>query len=398
MYLHPTRSLFLVALGHLSIELSNNFLPVVYPIFISTMGLTYAQIGVIAFVAGVGTSLTQPFFGYLSDRWYPHVVTALSIAWCGLVMALVGFTWDYVSLVLVVGLGALGSAAFHPSGATIASASGSARRGAAVSVFSVGGNIGSALSPLWVTAGITWLGMRGTSILIPVALAVSLFLYHELGHVQRAESRGTAILQNVVRDWSLAWLVLIVVAMMFRAWFQFSFVTYLPTWVQDQGGSLAAGGRLLFVFLASVGVGSLVGGVLSDRIGRWQVLALSLALLGPAEWVFLSSPALFQVPLLVVMGALLGATFPASIIMAQEAWPSGPGVASGLVMGLPWVAGGIGASLTGLVADRSNLTVALQTLVLAAALSAAGVIICAVLQRNRDRFGRFHDEHRGIRA
>jgi FSR family fosmidomycin resistance protein-like MFS transporter len=398
MYLHPTRSLFLVALGHLSIELSNNFLPVVYPMFIDTMGLTYAQIGVIAFVAGVGTSLTQPFFGYLSDRWYPYLITVLSVAWCGVVMALVGFTQSYLSLLWVVGLGALGSAAFHPSGATIASASGSARRGAAVSVFSVGGNIGSALSPVLVTAGIAWLGTGGTALLIPAALAASLFLYWQLSPSAPAKGERNVAAQDGTGDWSRAWLILIIVAMMFRAWFQVSFVTYLPTWIQEQGGSLAAGGRLLFVFLASVGIGSLIGGALSDRIGRWQVLAISLALLGPVELAFVGSLEPLRIPILALMGALLGATFPVSIVMAQEAWPRGPGVASGLVMGLPWVAGGIGASITGLVADRSNLTFALQILAVTAALSAASVIFFGLLQRNRGSIGGFVDERRKIRV
>jgi FSR family fosmidomycin resistance protein-like MFS transporter len=298
-------------------------------------------------------------------------------------MGLVGFTWDYSSLVLVVGLGALGSAAFHPPGATIAASSGSARRGAAVSIFSVGGNVGSALSPLLVTVGIALLGMRGTLVLIPVALAISLFLFRQPGRMQRRESGRTLVQKNVKRDWSLVWLVLIILAMMFRAWFQVSFVTYLPTWIQEQGGSQAAGGRVLFIFLAFVGVGSLIGGALSDRIGRWQVLALSLVLLGPAELLFLSNPGLFQMPFLAVMGVLLGATFPVSIVMAQEAWPRAPGVASGLVMGLPWVAGGIGASLTGLIADQSSLTVGLQSLALAALLAAGCILIYTVPRRRR---------------
>ena len=184
--------------------------------------------------------------------------------------------------------------------------------------------------------------------------------------------------------------------MMFRAWFQVGFVTYLPTWLQEQGGTQADGGRLLFVFLASVGIGSLIGGSLSDRIGRWQVLALSLLLLGPAELLFLSNPGLLQMPFLVVMGVLLGATFPVSIVMAQEAWPRSPGVASGLVMGLPWVAGGIGASLTGLIADQSSLTLGLRSLSLAALLSAGCILIYTVPKRRRRQ--RDYDAHGALKA
>ena len=64
-----TRSFFLVALAHLTIELCANFLPVMYPVLINTLGLTYTQIGVIALVAGLSSALTEPIFGYLCDRW-----------------------------------------------------------------------------------------------------------------------------------------------------------------------------------------------------------------------------------------------------------------------------------------------------------------------------------------
>lgn len=385
MFSHSTRSLFLIAFGHLSIELCNNFLPVLYPVFMDSMGLNYSHVGVIAFVAGTGTSLAQPIFGYLSDRWNAQLIIVLSITWSGVIMALVGFTWDYLSLVILVGLGSLGSAAFHPSGAAIASSGGTARRGTAVSVFSVGGNLGTALSPLWVTAGMGWLGIRGTVILIPVALATSLLLRQQMEQVPHAKENHTVARQKAARKGPMVGLVIIIVAMMFRAWFQVSLMTYLPTWVQTQGGSLAAGGHTLFTFLTSVGVGSLIGGALSDRVGHWRVLALSLILLGPAEWIFLSISGSFQIVLLCAMGVLLGATFPSSIVMAQEIWPGGLGLASGLVMGIPWVGGGIGASLTGLVADRFSLRMGLQSLALPAVLGAAGILAYAALQKTRDR-------------
>jgi FSR family fosmidomycin resistance protein-like MFS transporter len=383
MLSRTNHALILIALGHWAIEVANGFLPVVYPILIATLGLSYAQVGTIALVAGVSTSLVQPLFGYISDRWLPHLITALSIVWSGALMGLVGFSWDYPSVVLIVGLGALGSAAFHPSGASIAGSGGAARRGAAVSVFSVGGNLGAAVSPLLVTAGIGWWGLRGTAVLIPLTALVGLLIFLRLEGAQRANTRPHAVRTRPAATWPRTWLLLIVLSMLFRAWFQMGFMTYLPAWVEDQGGTLTAGGRYLFVFLTCVGLGSLGGGALSDRIGRWPVLALALSLLGPAEWVFLSVPGPWQPLWLGIIGVLLGATFPVSIVLAQEAWPWGAGVASGLVMGLPWIGGGIGASITGWMADHFDLTLGLRSLILPALLSGASILLYAALQRRR---------------
>jgi FSR family fosmidomycin resistance protein-like MFS transporter len=300
-------------------------------------------------------------------------------------MSLVGFTWSYLSLILVVGVGALGSAAFHPAGASIAAANGGTRRGAAVSIFSVGGNLGAALSPLWITAGIGWFGTRGTSVLIPVALLVSLLVYRQLGHVRRTATEPTRSSAIPLQEPSSIWIGLIVLSMLFRAWFQASFMTYLPTWLEANGRSSAVGGQMLFVFMACVGVGSLIGGALSDRVGRWQVLVLSLSLIGPAELVFLNAAELFQWVILGGIGMFIGATFPVGIVMAQEALPRGLGVASGIVIGLPWIGGGIGASVTGLIADHSSLRVGMESLILPAVLSAAGILAYAARVRPRNQ-------------
>jgi FSR family fosmidomycin resistance protein-like MFS transporter len=375
MNLHPTRSLLSVACGHLAIELSSNYLPVVYPALISTLGLGYAEIGIIAMVATTGVTLAQPVFGHLSDRWNPYRIVALSIAWTGIVLGLVGVIHNYISLLLVVGLGALGSAAFHPAAATIASANAGTRRGTAVSIFSIGGAVGTALSPLCVAAGMRWLGLQGTLVLIPLPLLVSVLLYRQVKGKVRPEETLLGDRRRPMKTRALVGLLLIVGAVMSLAWFRVAFVTYLPIWLQSQGRSLEAGGRMLSLFVASAGVGSLIGGVLSDRVGRWIVLTLCLALVGPMEWLFLIVSTPLQLVLITLMGTIIGATFPVSIVMAQEAWPGRVGIASGIVMGLGWLPGGVGASFTGFVADHYSLASGLRLLALPLCLGVACILI-----------------------
>jgi FSR family fosmidomycin resistance protein-like MFS transporter len=389
----PVRLLYPVALAHLTLELCSNYLPVVYPILITTMGLSYTQVGFVTLVAGVGTSLVQPLFGYVSDRWDTLRIIVLSIAWTGSLMGLVGLIPSYWLLLILVGLASLGSAAYHPAGASVAGSITTTRRGATLSVFSVSGTLGTALSPLLITTVIARMGLPGTTLLIPIALLASLLIYqqsHWRGVIQTGSTpAGSHTIggQPQAQGGSLVGLVLVILAVMCRSWFQVSLVTYLPEWLQSQGWSPANSGQMLTVLLISISAGTLIGGILSDRIGRWQVLALSLGLLGPMGWLFLTTTGPEQVGLMALTGALIGASFPVVVVMAQETWPRGVGLASALVMGLGWTPGGIGASFTGFVADQTSLSRALGWLIVAPALGLACTLMYAVVW-TRHRKGR----------
>ena len=166
-----------------------------------------------------------------------------------------------------------------------------------------------------------------------------------------------------------------------RSWFQVSLSTYLPEWLQSQGWSSTGSGQVFSVFLISISIGSLIGGALADRIGNWPVLALSSLLLGPAHWLFLVTPDFLQVGLLSLMGIFIGISFPVSVVMAQELWPRGVGLASSLVMGLGWLPGGIGASVTGYIADYSSLSTGLQSLIIMPVVGIICVLIYAIFYR-----------------
>jgi len=55
-----------------------------------------------------------------------------------------------------------------------------------------------------------------------------------------------------------------------------SLTTYLPTFLSEEGATLWFAGASLSVLEAAGVVGTLLGGSLSDRLGRRQVLAISL--------------------------------------------------------------------------------------------------------------------------
>lgn len=383
-----SNGLIMAALGHLAIEFSSNFLPILYPLLMVHMGLNFTQVGTIALVATTATTLAQPFFGYLSDRWGSERMASLSIIWIGVVMGLVGFAWNYPSLLFLIALGALGSAAFHPAAAVLAASHSGPRRGAGLSIFSVGGNIGSALSPLWMATALGLFGMAGTATLMPIGLLAGILAYRLLRPTPSARQKQGADRGHAAADGFLLGLILVVVAVMFRSWFQVALTTYLPVWIDQAGGGVAVGGRYLSVLLFAISVGSFVGGPAGDRLGLWQVVALSLAAMAPALWLFLNTQGVLQLVWLAVVGITIGATFPTSIALALDAWPRQAGVASGLLMGLGWLPGGLGASLTGMVADRFSLTVGLNLLLVPPVLGLGCILAYALARRFHLRAGK----------
>ena len=381
-----TNTVLLVAGGHFLLELFHQYLPVFFPLYRAEFGLTYGQIGMITLVGTTTMSLAQPLFGFFIDRFDARRIAALSVMWVGLIMAVLGFSGNYWVLLIGVALAGFGSAAFHPAGASVVTkATDEGKRGRAVSFFAVGGNVGSAGSPLLLAIGLGLLGLKGTIVLLPVVVLAAIWLVNGLGQESKVEREAHRQRQSRAGQGFLLGLVLITVVAMTRAWFQLSLTTYLPTLLEDRGFSVVYGGQMLFVLSLLIGVGSLFGGILSDRFGRWQVLLSSFALLGPAYWFFISSGGGVQFIYAGVIGFLLGCTYPTTVVVAQEVWPRGMAMASGLVMGLGWWPGGLGATFTGWVADQLTLDAALEGLVLAPVLGALLMAAFAVALHRRDR-------------
>ena len=148
-----------------------------------------------------------------------------------------------------------------------------------------------------------------------------------------------------------------------RSWGYSGLIIFLPLFLREQGIDLSVAGRALFVFLFFGALGGMLGGHLSDRVGRKQVIATSLltfpflmaaalALSGPSRWI-----------LLAVAGMALLASFSVTVVFAQELLPQHLGLASGLTLGLAFGAGGLGVGMSGLMADLLGLRTSVWMLV-----------------------------------
>jgi FSR family fosmidomycin resistance protein-like MFS transporter len=111
----------------------------------------------------------------------------------------------------------------------------------------------------------------------------------------------------------------------------------------------------LFLFLAAIAVGTILGGAIGDRIGRKQVIWVSILGALPFTLLLPYASLFWTGPLTVVIGLVLASAFPAILVYAQELVPGKVGMISGLFFGLAFGAGGIGAAWLGALADSTSL-------------------------------------------
>ena len=131
------------------------------------------------------------------------------------------------------------------------------------------------------------------------------------------------------------------------------FLTLSPIISFQDGVSEATGALVLSVYLAGQAAGTLVGGVLTDRMDRVYLLAGLMALALPAHLFafWLPSGSLLMLLFAVVAGFLNLALMPPVIVIAQEILPDNKAVGSGIVMGLAWAVGSIAVIGFGFLGD-----------------------------------------------
>lgn len=353
-----------LSFSHLLNDMMQSLVPALYPMMKSSYALSFAQIGVITLTMQVISSLLQPLVGLAADRRpQPY---SLAVGMCSTLaglLLLAGAT-HYLTVLVAVALMGAGSAVFHPEASRVARvASGGARRhGLAQSLFQVGGNMGSAAGPILaafivIPRGQATVGWFSSAALLAMAVLIVVGNWYRREHPPSRRALYTAAAPlNLTRRhvlWSLAILLSLVFS---KAFYQASLGTYYTFYLISKFNlSLASAQVYLFIFLASVAVGTLVGGPIGDRIGRKAVIWGSIIGAIPFALVLPFASLFWTAVLTVIIGATMASASSAIIVYALDLVPGKIGTMAGLFFGLSFGMAGVGAAALGSLADATSI-------------------------------------------
>jgi len=328
-----------------------------YPLFKTGFGLSFSQIGMLTLAFQFTASLLQPAVGAYTDRHPKPFSLALGMGCTLTGLLALSVASTFPMLLAAAALVGSGSAVFHPEASRVARMASGGRHGLAQSIFQVGGNTGAAFGPLLAAWIVLPNGQRSIALFGLVALLAMIVLtgvgvwYRRQHRKPRPAAAGTG--HGLPRS-RVTQTLAVLLALMFSKFFYLTSITsYLIFYLMEHYRIDALAAQYhLFYFLFAVAAGTLLGGPIGDRIGRKQVIWMSILGVAPFTLALPYVGLGVSAVLTMIIGFMLASAFPAMVVYGQELLPGKVGAISGLFFGLAFGLAGIGAAVLGQAADH----------------------------------------------
>lgn len=356
--------LFTLSLAHFSNDLFQSIVPALYPVFEEELALNLTQVGLIALVYQIFSSIFQPLVGmYFDKRPRPYYLMV------GIFSVLIGLTFLayakslYVILIAVSFTG-LGSSIIHPEASRLTHLASGGKHGLAQSIFQVGGNLGGSLGPLLAALIITPFGQNYIIIFSFLAFVAILLIspiykwYKEKLQIVKKENKPLKQFapNPLSKNRTLFALGILLILLFSKYVYLSSLTNYYTFYLIDKFGVSTQESQLyLFLFLFAIALGTFIGGPIGDRIGRKYVIWVSILGTAPFSLMMPHLGLLWTAIFSFFIGVILASAFSAIIVYAQELLPSKLGLISGLFFGLAFGIAGIAAAILGWVADEHGI-------------------------------------------
>lgn len=366
MSTNRNRSIILLSLGHSCVDVYQGAVAALVPFFVSERAYTYAAASGIVLAASLLSSVVQPLFGVVTDRWpMPWLLPAGALTG-GAGVALCGVGGSYALTLAAVAVSGIGVAAYHPAAARAARAAAGGSN-TAMGWFSLGGNIGFAVAPPLVAAVVAVGGLSASPLLVVPALAGAALCAAAVRSSGSRAAVARAAAVSGIDDWTS--FVRLSGAIVCRSIVFVGLSAFISLYVRQRtGGGEVAGTAALFVLYGGGALGTVAGGRLADRYGRLAVVRRSytLTVLAVVGVILVPGPAVYLFVALTSAG--LYVPFALHITLGQDFLPRRLGTASGVTLGLAVSVGGVAAPGLGALADATSLRTALVPLIVLPAL------------------------------
>jgi MFS family permease len=287
----------------------SDLLFVLLPVWQAEFGLNYAQIGMLrGLFSGVTAGFQIPM-SYLAERFTTRAMLTISAAVGGGAYLLAGASAGFVSLLIMLFIGGLGSSIQHPvASALVSHAFEGVRSRRALGTYNFAGDIGKMAFPALTSVLLFALPWRlAISSIGALGLVVAMLIFvftPPLSAAHEEENEKTAKQRSKLR---FGFPVLLSIGVLDSAT-RMAFLTFLPFLLKMKGAELPVIGLALFLVFAGGAVGKLGCAFLGARFGTVGTVCLTEAFTALGILALLPLPLFGCLALLPLIGFALNGT------------------------------------------------------------------------------------------
>ena len=349
-----TGRILLICSGHFVHDVYSAFISPLLPLLIDKLGLTLLMAGSLP-VFMQAPSMLGPLIGYLADRFSVRYLVIFAPAITATLATLIGFMPTYGTAALLLFCVGVNIMAFHaPAPAMIAHVAGD-KVGRGMSFFMAAGELARSVGPLLVGFGVTEWGMEGLWRLMFFGWLSSAVLYWRLRDVSAKRERRKGKSKPMLKRFARVFGPLLGV-MLLRNMAASSLGIFMVVYLVDIRGfelTLATGALALYEF-SGVG-GALLGGTLSDRLGRRKMVAGAATGSALLMLIFVHVEGALMIPLLIGLGFTALSVSPVFLALVQDQLPENRATANGVFMFYAFGVRAINVIMVGALGDALGL-------------------------------------------
>ena len=384
-----------LSLCHFFNDMNQSLVPAIYPILKESYHLDFGQVGMITLAFQMTASLLQPVVGMVTDK--RPMPFSLPIAMgCSLVgLMMLSVASSYHMILIAAAMVGLGSSVFHPESSRVARMASGGRYGFAQSLFQLGGSSGSALGPLLAAfivvprgqGSIAWFSIAALLAIMVLTYVGAWYSRHPAMSARKGRrAPAAAVASPLPRAKVIIALTVIMVLLFSKNVYTSSLSSYYTFYlIQKFQLSVQHAQYMLFGFLGAVAIGTFAGGPIGDRVGRKPVIWFSILGAFPFALLLPYASLMWTGVLSVVIGLILASAFSAIIVYAQELLPGRIGLVAGMMFGLSFGLGGLGAAALGRIADVTGIETVYRVCSFLPLIGLLTALLPNIEQRKQDR-------------
>lgn len=357
-----------LSIAHFVIDNYSAFSSPILPLLVAKLDINLAIMTSILSVGHLMSSLCQPIFGFIADRWRKRFFIVFGMLLGAIFHSMVGIAPNLISLVLCVALGSLGIGFFHPQATGMmvlfADKENAVKE---MGLFLACGTLGYSIGPLVSSSIANFIGLEFLPFASIVGIICAILILKFVPKVSNIPVKDDKpkfweAVKVIVKDRIIQILIMISA---FKSMVSIIFSVFLPFIWTKQGFSTFQIGVIIFIFLCFSAAGTYSSQIFEKRIGTTKTFALSMMSTLPLCVLYFATSKLCPIlPLIFffLIGYFAMLSVSINMVLAQKHLPQYKSIIAGFIGGFSWGLVGITLGLMGYIAQIIGVEKLLITL------------------------------------